>query len=535
MSFAWWLSFGVGFLSLSQEILFVRVVSFAQGGTPAAFSLVLTLYLLGIAAGAAIGKRICERSTNLYKPAALALFLAAITDPLAPLLGSYFAIRDHGGLLVNAAVTAFVVAGAAAVKSVLFPIAHHLGSKSSGPHVGSSVSRIYFGNILGATMGPIVTGYFLLEHLSVDECFLAVGLGSGVLALACATRAADRKLWSMAALAFGLLGFIGWKVEPGAFVRLTALRELVPHADATPQALRVAHIIENRHGIIHTTNQPERLDDVVFGGNMFDGRVSADVRHDRNGISRVYILSALHAAPARVLIIGFSGGAWTAAVTGFSKAEHFDIIDINAGYLELIDRYPAVAFLRQDPRIHAHIDDGRRWLKRNADQRYDLIIVNNTIHYRAYATGLLSSESFAELRRHLNSGGILAVNSTGSLDVALTVTQHFAQAYRHGSFLIMSDHDFRPSAEVARQRIATLQLPRQAAWSAADFEAGGAANRLIGMATNLKPVSDLFSAGRGAARELTDNNLLIEYRHGQRLDIPPLSWLLPPKEIALIE
>lgn len=46
----------IGYISLSQEILWVRVFSFATENLPQSFSAVLTLYLLGIALGAIIGK-----------------------------------------------------------------------------------------------------------------------------------------------------------------------------------------------------------------------------------------------------------------------------------------------------------------------------------------------------------------------------------------------------------------------------------------------------------------------------------------------
>ena len=48
-SFAWWLALLIGFLSLSEEILWVRVAGFAYRTLPPAFSFVLMFYLLGIA------------------------------------------------------------------------------------------------------------------------------------------------------------------------------------------------------------------------------------------------------------------------------------------------------------------------------------------------------------------------------------------------------------------------------------------------------------------------------------------------------
>ena len=49
-SFPWWLSLSIGFLSLSEEILWVRVLGFAFETLPFAFAFVLACYLIGIAA-----------------------------------------------------------------------------------------------------------------------------------------------------------------------------------------------------------------------------------------------------------------------------------------------------------------------------------------------------------------------------------------------------------------------------------------------------------------------------------------------------
>src|SRR5690242_4706077 len=78
------LSFVIGFLSLSEEILWMRVAGFAYRTLPPAFSFVLACYLVGIAAGAALGKRLCERAQNLYGAAAIVLSCAALGDAVTP-------------------------------------------------------------------------------------------------------------------------------------------------------------------------------------------------------------------------------------------------------------------------------------------------------------------------------------------------------------------------------------------------------------------------------------------------------------------
>jgi len=140
MRFPWWLSLMVGFLSLSQEILWVRLISFNYRGIPHAFSFVLANYLIGIAIGANIGKYFCGKVMDLYQVAALTLLLAGITDILIPVIAPHILGQSYATLPV----VALAIMMTAGIKSVLFPIAHHLGSNQQGPNVGSSVSKIYF-------------------------------------------------------------------------------------------------------------------------------------------------------------------------------------------------------------------------------------------------------------------------------------------------------------------------------------------------------------------------------------------------------
>ena len=63
----------------------------------------------------------------------------------------------------------------AASLSVLFPVTHHLGTpqQSAGNDVGKGrhFSRVYIMNVVGAALGPLVTGYVLLEFLTINQTF----------------------------------------------------------------------------------------------------------------------------------------------------------------------------------------------------------------------------------------------------------------------------------------------------------------------------------------------------------------------------
>jgi spermidine synthase len=115
------------------------------------------------------------------------------------------------------------------------------------------------------------------------------------------------------------------------------------------------------------------------------------------------------------------------------------VVEINPGYLEIIPKYEMVKSLLSNPKIEIVIDDGRRWLFRNSERRFDAVIMNTTWHYRAFATNLLSVEFLNLVRSHLNPGGIFFYNTTFSNEAQRTGATVFPYAYKFINFLVASD------------------------------------------------------------------------------------------------
>jgi hypothetical protein len=228
--------------------------------------------------------------------------------------------------------------------------------------------------------------------------------------------------------------------------------------------------------------------------------------------------------PRRILVIGLSGGAWVRALQGFPDVERIEVVEINPGYLELIRAYPDIAPIFADPRLRVHIDDGRRWLRRNPDERYDLIVQNTSYYWRANADNLLSREYFGELQQHLNGGGVIAMNTTGSFDVLATAQSVFAHAYRYTNFLYAAAFPLTPDFNL----LAGVHRPDGALFPPGLVSAGSVAGELA--SAHLEPVAD-FMRRRGVAPQIiTDDNLLTEYRHGRRVGPAFLQKLLPPAQ-----
>ena len=493
-TFPWILSFFVGFLSLSQEILWVRILGHAYGNVPQVFSFILSSYLLGIALGAAFGKRLCARSTNLYASAALVLCTAALFDALILKPAPFFAFASTQLLGLQAV----LIALSAAIKSSLFPVVHQLGSDSSGPRLARSVSRIYFGNIMGSALGPLVTGFIALDRISVDACF---AISSGVcLALAALSAAKGGRRSGLVAtgVAIAAAAYLVFPL-PADDVGILANLSRWP----------ITHYVANRNGVIYSA--PNFGGNAVYGGNMYDGMAVANVDSNRNHLDRLYILGVLHANPKHVLVVGMSSGAWTRAVEGFPTVETIDVVEINPGYVQLTRAYPELAPLLDDKRLRLHIDDGRRWLKRHPAMKFDLIVQNTTWHFRANVSNLVSREYFGELKTHLNPSGIVALNTTGSFDILATGAAVFAHAYRYANFLYASDVPLSPDLT----RLATIHRPDGALFSLDSPVVPGSVVDALTRA-KLDPAGPLVAKEGVGADIVSDDNMLTEYRHGEQ-------------------
>ena len=515
-SFPWWLSFIIGFLSLSVEIVWVRIIGFGYRTLPPAFSFVLACYLVGIALGAVLGKRLCERTQNLYGAAALILSLSALVDVVSPTFVSAI-VATHASEL---SFPSLAIICTAALKSSLFPLVHHLGSVATGPRVGRSVSRIYFGNIMGATLGPLVTGFLVFDYLSTDQCLGAAAAIALLGAMACVLKSSRPQLMAVPLLASIVASLIAMKsIAPGA----GSFRALAAGGTA------MTSYTANSHGIIHTVLTPRG--EYIFGGNVYDGIATTNVDTNPNSLDRVYLLALVHPNLKRVLSVGLSGGAWIRALEGFPGIETIDVIEINPAYVDLARHHPQLAGFLKDPRVHIHIDDGRRWLRRNPTIKFDAIVQNTTYYWRANIGNLLSREYFLECRQHLSPGGVMLGNTTGSYDVFTTAQSVFTDVYRYTNFMFASDHPL--TKDMAR--LWQVRRPDGKLFEPGETNADSVIGRLSILP--LEPAAQFLARHKTTGEIITDDNLLTEYRHGRRFGPAFLQSLLPPtpKEFPFID
>ncbi len=414
-----------GFNALSFEILWSRLYSFLSASRAPAFAGMLGFYLLGLALGSLWSIRFQKRhetGNNDSRNAAVARLVLqanAAAFLLAPVVSWAAMVMPYG-------FTYPLVMLVSGVMGTLLPLICHF-SMPPDARVGSRLSKIYLANIAGSGAGSLLTGFVLMEYLPlrwISLLLLAISAGIFIMlhpagGLRCRARHTALKVLAAGVILTPLLHWQFWEriqKDPSWHWNM---------------GQPFATVIESRSGVIAVTAEnlsatpPQPA--YIFGGGAYDGVIAVKPALNE-WLVRAYCLSALHSNPEEVLMIGLSGGSWGQIVAANPQVKRLTIVEINHSYNQVIAAHECVRSLLSNPKVEIIIDDGRRWLERNPDRKFDAILMNTTHHWREFAGNLLSADFLKIASSHFRPHGIFQYNTTDSARVARTALDAFPHA-----------------------------------------------------------------------------------------------------------
>jgi len=406
--------FATGLLGIGYEVLVVRVLSQVAEDTVYTFALLLAVYLVGSALGAAAWAR--WPRGRVTRDALLCALAAACLLGTASLWAA-----DALKLAVTSALPAGM-AGAAAGEAALAIAAFLLPTLAMGAlfsqladeanAAGAGFGRALGFNTAGAALAPLVFGVLLAPALGPKLCLLLVAAGY----LAMVTRP------MLAALPAGAAATLALIAPPLAFVDLPEGGHIVSYADG---AMAAVSVVEDAQGVSRL-----RINNRQQEGSSTSRLVDA---------RQALLPLLLHPAPRRALFLGLGTGI-TAASAAQDPTLAVDAVELlpeviaaSAHFTKQLDPPPRA--------LHLRSADARRYV-RAAGQRYDVIVSDNFHPARSGSGSLYTVEHFAAVRERLADGGLfcqwLPLHQL-DLETLRSIVRAFIAVYPQGTALLASN------------------------------------------------------------------------------------------------
>ena len=182
-----------GAAGLTYEIVWSRQLVLIFGNTTQAIAAILTGYFAGMAIGNLIGGRLADRvrsGLRLYAGLELLLVVVVLVTPVlfTAVRGAYgwaYSALEQDHVLLGATRFAFALlalAPATILMGATLPsLTRHLARRAAD--LGDVFGRLYAANTLGAVLGAMIAGFFLIELLGLTGSLVVGAAGSAIAGL----------------------------------------------------------------------------------------------------------------------------------------------------------------------------------------------------------------------------------------------------------------------------------------------------------------------------------------------------------------
>lgn len=382
-----------GLLGIGYEVLVVRVLRQVAENTVFTFAMLLAVYLVGTALGAAAYHRwLAHRAqgkpldTTLFAAQALACLLGAASLWVAADLKAALLLASPAGLAAALGAEAVLAAVAFLLPTVVMgALFSHLCTRAVA--AGTGFGHALAVNTLGAAVAPPVFGLVLATALGPKAALLVVVAGYLLLA-ARGLRGEARTRWLPVAAVGAATAAVALLAPALVIVDVPEGGRIVSYRDG---ALGAVSVVEDASGVSRL-----RIDNRQQEGSS--ATHYADAR-------QAVLPLLLHPAPRTALFLGVGTGV-TATAAAQDAQLQVDAVELVPEVIAASAHFTsplAEAGASRRPTLMAA--DARRFV-RATPRRYDLIVSDNFHPARSGSASLYTVEHFRAVHERLAPGGV---------------------------------------------------------------------------------------------------------------------------------
>ncbi len=368
-------AFVSGATSLGYQLLWTRLLASGSGNSTYVFTLILSIFLVGIAFGAWVITRSTRRSVNAVATlGAIQLLIAAIV-----VVGTVLLSDQAPRISFIPRVILTVLPATLAIGATL-PLASSLVGTGAG-RIGRDTGLLLGANTIGAIVGTFLVPFVLIPAIGSLRAVVLLALLNVVTGLTLLARGVD-----LPARAQRGLGIAGGGMAVIAAIALVVPNPLVVDPGAT--RLNRGHALlasaEDEIAAVQAGGSEGNLQLLVGGTGMTRLRVDAKLM--------TYLPLMIRPEARRLLVICFGmGSAYRAGLQAGLDVDGVELVPSVPTMLHWF--YPDAAGVLADPRGHLSITDGRNFVELTTN-RYDLITVDPPPPIESSGTSVLYSREF---------------------------------------------------------------------------------------------------------------------------------------------
>jgi spermidine synthase len=410
-----WISIGLSSCAaLGAHAIWKRLLALELATSIYSFSLVLSLFLVGLAVGAFAGLAIAHRSPHRERNFAICQILVTICVAWS----AYTLIEVLPYWTIDPKLTVspwvrfqidifrliWVVLPPAFMWGASLPLAG--AAAGTGVRVDSTallaagIGTAFFGLLFIPWLGTKVTQQLVIAASTVAAVFAAAALPRRVVAIMC--------------MVFTVVGGAALMLlvspAPAAVIAYgPSLASNLSTTDSVTQDYFVPKVLmanEGRHSSIAVSETSTGVRNFHLDGKIQSSSTRQDLRlHRMLG----HLSGLLHARPRTVLIAGVGAALTAGSFSNHPTVEKIVVCETEPDIARMIPAW----FGRQnsniidDPRLQIINDDARHYLLAT-QEKFDIIASEPTQQLAQMPAGILTDEYFELVKRHLNPGGIFA-------------------------------------------------------------------------------------------------------------------------------
>ena len=389
------IAFVSGMTSLGYQVTWTRLLASGTGNTTYVFTMILGVFLVGIALGAVIFNLLRSRIGNPIR------FLAGAQLTVAALaFGSLIWLLDNPntfvpsrpldtiGVLLGAVLT--VVLPVTVVLGICFPAASAL-LPDGAERAGTSAGALLAVNTTGAIVGSLVLPFVLIPLLGSPVVVALLALTNAVVGIALALTASPRGTLTAAAGAAVALAIVVVSMLPGALAQPN--ERWIQSKQGRLFASAEDEIASVQAGQVRSTPQLW-----VAGTSMTLLTIDAKL------MPILPLMADPKAHDALIVAFGMGSSYRSALIAGL----HVEAVELVPSVVDMFGYYyPDAAAFEADPNGRIVVADGRNHLELSGKQ-YDIIVTDPPPPIESSGASVISSKEYYEAGRdHLKPGGIM--------------------------------------------------------------------------------------------------------------------------------